>query len=92
MQRFIQRASIVVNGIVCISFNTTIQLLCDTYLHHAVDMLIKLLNAWLIPQNILLNHYQVVLGKTNYLDMVTSRFPPFVLILKHLNWIYILQC
>ena len=24
--------------------------------------------------------------------MVTSRFPPFVLILKHLNGFYILQC
>ena len=35
MQRFIQRASIVVNDIGCISFNTTIQLLCDTYLHQS---------------------------------------------------------
>ena len=31
-------------------------------------------------------------GKNNCLDMVTFRFLPFVLILKHLNGIYILQC
>ena len=56
---------------------------------------VKLCKSWMhdsFPKNILLNHCRVVLGKTNYLDMVTSTFLPFVLILKHLNGIYVLQC